>query len=203
MAFVYIFQSGDGNFFKIGMTRKDPEKRRKELSTGNPHPISVFDLIETDEANAVENYLHKKFDLYRIRGGDATEYFEIEPDRLKSGLEEARAFLDEYINLKRDSEELAASEETTGEEIDPDPEAEQLYGQILEVRRNIAKLELEQEMLERRLKLKIGKMDGIQGVATWKTQSRENLNRKALKEAYPDVYKEFAYSKTSRAFRLK
>ena len=44
MAFVYILQSGDENYFKIGRTKDDVEKRRKALSTGNPKELKLFDL---------------------------------------------------------------------------------------------------------------------------------------------------------------
>lgn len=35
MAYIYVFQSGQENLYKIGRTRGDVEKRRKDLSTGN------------------------------------------------------------------------------------------------------------------------------------------------------------------------
>ena len=54
MAFVYVFQSGDGNYFKIGRTKDEIEKRRKALSTGNPKELKLFDHIETDYDSEVE-----------------------------------------------------------------------------------------------------------------------------------------------------
>jgi hypothetical protein len=161
MAFVYIFQSGTDNFFKIGMTRKDPEKRRKELSTGNPYPLTLFDLIETEEANIVENYLHKKFAQYRVYGGTATEYFAIDPETLTIGLRESRKFLDEYMSLKAISTDLKNIAATTGEELEADDEAQELRQQVKDVQSRIAKLKLEEEFLKLKLQSKIGSADGI------------------------------------------
>ncbi len=61
MAHVYVFQSGGENLFKIRRTRGDVEKRRKDGSTGNPHPLTTSRVIETDHDSLFENFLHKKF----------------------------------------------------------------------------------------------------------------------------------------------
>ncbi len=57
MAYVYVFQRGGENLFKTGLTRGDVEKRRKDLSTGNPHPLTTFRVIETVHDSLPENFL--------------------------------------------------------------------------------------------------------------------------------------------------
>lgn len=47
MGYVYIYRSGDGNVFKIGKA-KDVGKRIKTHATGNPEPLTEFDVIETE-----------------------------------------------------------------------------------------------------------------------------------------------------------
>ena len=46
MAFVYVLRSGDEPLFKIGRTRGGLEARIRQLATGNPHRLTLFDHIE-------------------------------------------------------------------------------------------------------------------------------------------------------------
>ena len=90
MAFVYVFQSGDGNYFKIGRTKDEIEKRRKALSTGNPKELKLFDHIVTDYDSEVEKYLHKELYKYYSAEGDAKEIYLVELGILKEALDDAR-----------------------------------------------------------------------------------------------------------------
>ena len=201
MAFVYVFQSGSTNFFKIGRTKGDIEKRRKDLSTGNPEPLKLFDHIETDHDSLVEKYLHTKFFDQISKASDATEYFEIEPSVLQKGLEDARTFLDEYIPLHEQANELKEVE--SNDEIKtPDDESISLYKKLCALRGEMDGLKFEYEVLENRLKNKIGRAEAIDGVATWKTQVRMALDQKALKEKHPEIVEEFITEKKSRVFKL-
>lgn len=201
MPYVYIFQSGDTNYFKIGRTRSDVEQRRRELSTGNPHPLKLVDCIETDHDALVEKYLHTKFNQYLSKGSDATEYFEIEPNILSKGLAEARAFLAEYIPLHEQTEAFKDTE-TTGEVKVPNDEVIALYKQLLLLKGQIDGLQFERDVLENRIKSKIGDADGIEGVATWKTQVRMALDQAALKAQHPAIVEAFSKQQRSRVFKL-
>jgi excinuclease UvrABC nuclease subunit len=49
MGYVYIYRSGDGNVFKIGKA-KDIANRIRAHATGNPEPLTEFDVIESEHA---------------------------------------------------------------------------------------------------------------------------------------------------------
>jgi hypothetical protein len=64
MGYVYLMLSlsDDGTeFYKIGVTKRDPKIRVKELSTGNPNKISVHRKYETKNYLKVEQWLHRKY----------------------------------------------------------------------------------------------------------------------------------------------
>lgn len=62
MAYVYLIgDSGQDNTFKIGVTRKNVEKRIKQLQTGNGAEIYLVNSYETDYPFFVERLLHTKF----------------------------------------------------------------------------------------------------------------------------------------------
>jgi len=56
-------------------------------------------------------------------------------------------------------------------------------------------------LLENRLKIAIGRCDGIDGIATWRTQEAERLDQASLKSERPDIFK--MYSKSSRVRVLR
>ncbi len=201
MPYVYIFQNGKDNYFKIGRTKSTLEKRKKELSTGNPKPLTLFDFIETDQDSLVENYLHTKFYKYLCTEGDAKEFYFIEPENLHKGIEEAKKFLAEYLSALEESEKYAKCD-PNGTLLQPNDEIQEIYKDLRRVKEEIASLEFEKEILENKLKNKIGDTDGIEGIASWKTQIRSFLQQESLKEQYPDIYRQFSIEKKFRFFRL-
>ena len=64
MGYVYLLLQidFDGNeSYKIGITKNDPNKRVKQLQTGNPNKISLHRKYETKNYLKVEQWLHRKY----------------------------------------------------------------------------------------------------------------------------------------------
>jgi hypothetical protein len=64
MGYVYLFLEVDksGNeAFKIGITKNDPEKRIKQLQTGNSSKLSLLKFYESNNYLKVEQWLHRKY----------------------------------------------------------------------------------------------------------------------------------------------
>lgn len=200
MAYVYILKNGDSNYYKIGRTKGDIEKRRKSLSTGNPQPLSLFDFIETEHDVIVEKFLHIKFFDKLSKEGDSTEFYKIDPVELKNGLQEAKNFLAEYIPHNQAAEKLKVVE-SNGCSISPDDEILKIYHKLCRIKGIINNLQFEKEILENQLKSKIGNNDGIDGIATWKTQTQFRLDQKTFKEKHPDIYQAFAVESKTRIFK--
>jgi len=167
MAYVYFFRSGNENLFKIGKTaRDDVEDRIRDLSTGNPHPLTVFDAIETEDEDECEKYLHKILRSKRSRESAAQEFFEVAPDVLKSVIQDAREFLSEFLATKRAAERLA-DEKSEDRMVAPGDEDRTIYRRLLEVREQQDRCEYERKHLENKLKLSIGTAAGLEGIASW------------------------------------
>lgn len=60
-----IYAISDGHCVKIGYTSQPPEKRLRQLQTGNPRRLRLIDTLEGD--HEVESYIHRYFDKDRIR----------------------------------------------------------------------------------------------------------------------------------------
>ena len=201
MAFVYVFQSGDGNYFKIGRTKDEIEKRRKALSTGNPKELKLFDHIETDYDSEVEKYLHKKLYKYYSAEGDAKEFYLVEPGILKEAIDDAREYEQGFLPLKQEAKELA-KEDSNGEYADPDDQVLEMYRKLIDIRGQMDWLKIKSEILETKIKNRIRQMDGIKGIASWKTQVRFDFNKAKFEEHYPELHEKKKKKKKVRAFNI-
>ena len=77
MAHVYLIEDDTNNTFKIGLTKGDPNKRLKNLQTGNSSQLKIRYVFDTDYPYRLENMLHKHYQTSNIR----SEWFHIsDPD---------------------------------------------------------------------------------------------------------------------------
>jgi hypothetical protein len=62
--YVYLLMEVDANGnerYKIGETKNHPDKRLKQLQTGNSNIISTINYYESANYKKIERLLHKKF----------------------------------------------------------------------------------------------------------------------------------------------
>lgn len=77
MGYVYLLQSYDEyheRIFKIGFTRSNPEKRIKQLQTGNSEKIELLFSYESEYFTKIEKTLHNLFSIYNKSG----EWFKLD-----------------------------------------------------------------------------------------------------------------------------
>lgn len=64
MGYVYLIlevnQHGE-EYHKIGISKNEPEKRLKQLQTGNPNRIDILNFYESKNYKHVEKWLHSRF----------------------------------------------------------------------------------------------------------------------------------------------
>jgi len=203
MAYVYVRRSGTENLFKIGRTASDDvEDRIRHLSTGNPHRLTEFDVIETDDADEWERYLHKRLRSKRVRESSAQEFFEVTPEVLKSVIQDARAFLPEFMSTKQ-AVEFLADEKSEDRMVTPGDDEQALYERLLEVREQQDRCEYERRHLENKLKLIIGTAAGLDGIASWRTRMVPKLDQAAFREAHPELYRTYVKTSYERRFDLR
>ncbi|MFC6964939.1 GIY-YIG nuclease family protein [Halocatena marina] len=74
---VYLMDSG--SVTKIGYAT-DPDARLSSAQSGNPQPLRLVGVIETDHALRLEEKLHRLLSDYRCEMGGGTEWFDLPPD---------------------------------------------------------------------------------------------------------------------------
>lgn len=201
MAFVYVLRSGDENLFKIGRTDGDVDARIRQLATGNPCKLTKFDVIETEHDSLCETYLHRILRSRKSLASEAREFFAITPEELGSVICEAREFLAEFVAKQKEADRLSA-EEPDGVLLKPGDPEWSIYNNLLAAREEEDNYHYQRLLLENKLKIAIGRSDGLDGIATWRTQAVERLDQAALKSAQPDIFKMYLKTSRTRVLRL-
>lgn len=108
MGHVYILQSGDEHLFKIGMTRGDVAARMRGLSTGNPHRLTEYASIVTEQPSKVESFLQGLLRSKKSRRSDATEFYAVSPTELDAAIEHAREYAEHDLVQEAEVDRLAS-----------------------------------------------------------------------------------------------
>jgi hypothetical protein len=66
--------------YKIGYTRRDIQKRIKEIKTGNGHDIYLVDSFNSKWGTKIESKLHTTFKMKKVSG----EWFDLNDEEVKS-----------------------------------------------------------------------------------------------------------------------
>jgi hypothetical protein len=201
MGYVYIYRSGDGNVFKIGRSI-DYDRRVKAHATGNPEPLTQFDVIETEHAPQCETYLHHRLRSKQSRrGGEGKEWFEVDPEELAAMIADARHYTEEVLPMIAEAEALAI-QQCDERILEPTATDWGTYLALVGVREKYETLEFDLHRLEAQLKLAIGTASGMERVANWKTVSRHSFDAITFKARHPELYDSFARETHSRSFNL-
>lgn len=103
MGYIYLIIQTDnkGNeLYKIGLTKKDPILRTKELQTGNPNNISLLKYYETSNYIKLEKLLHKKHSSKKTLANN--EWFALSNEDVMDFLKECKK-LDTIIDSMKDN----------------------------------------------------------------------------------------------------
>lgn len=68
MGYVYLIESYNTQFYKIGVSKNHPNKRVKQLATGNADELRLITYYQTENYRKLEKWLHRKFDALRLEG---------------------------------------------------------------------------------------------------------------------------------------
>lgn len=97
MGFVYLLGDFEQeNIYKIGITRKNIDKRIKQLQTGNSGEIFLLKFYETEYPFLIERFLHQKFKVKNKKG----EWFYLEPENVHNFEKLCKDFEETIISLK-------------------------------------------------------------------------------------------------------
>jgi len=92
---IYLIKSLNEGIYKIGVSKR-PNKRLKELQTGNPSPVEILYLYETENAYKIEKSLHNRYSHFNTHG----EWFELSIKEEMSFIDNCKKIEETFILLK-------------------------------------------------------------------------------------------------------
>ena len=96
MKFVYLIQSLENSYYKIGIS-KHPKKRIKELQTGNSSELKLVDFYPSEFANQIEKTLQRRYSHLRKEG----EWFDMGISNEVSFIRECQKIEETLNHLKK------------------------------------------------------------------------------------------------------
>jgi hypothetical protein len=184
---VYVLREGRSNIFKIGRTSGDTDAVIRRLQTGNSQPLSLFDLVVTEQESACEAFFHRRLRSRRPLQGGGWEFFEVEATEMRQIVSEFRAMFEQLEQTRQIVSGLIA-QESRDVLIEPNSEDKELLLRLMRNKEEQEYLRFECELIESKLKQRIGTASGIRGLATWKTQLTRRYCDKLFRDSEPDTY---------------
>jgi hypothetical protein len=201
MELVYFLRSGNTDLFKIGFTTGTIEDRINDLSTGNPCPLSVFDVIQTEKGSVCETYIHKILTTKKFFGNGGTEFFRLSDDELNLAISKARNYMPTFI-AKKQTVELLSKTKSEDRTITPTTDLIESFKRLLEIKEKIAELENEKDFIEFEMKIAIGNASTLEGIATWKSSYVKKFCQKDFMNDHKELFEKYNQSQLQRKFLL-
>jgi hypothetical protein len=67
MKYIYLIQSLENSYYKIGVS-KNPQRRIKELQTGNSSELKLVESYQSEYADKIERTLQRRYSHLRKEG---------------------------------------------------------------------------------------------------------------------------------------
>ncbi len=93
---IYLIKSLNEGVYKIGVS-KSPNKRLKQIQTGNPAPVEILYLYETENAYKIEKALHNRYSHFNTHG----EWFELSIKEEMSFIDNCTKIEETFNSLKK------------------------------------------------------------------------------------------------------
>jgi len=102
MGYVYLILSVDINgneYYKIGVTKNTPEKRLKQLSTGNQSKLQLINSYKSENYLKIEKWLHRK---HQNKTQAENEWRSLDDSDVMSFLNDCKK-IDETVTILKDN----------------------------------------------------------------------------------------------------
>lgn len=95
---IYLIKA-DGDYdtrYKIGITKKTPQQRLKQLQTGNPYKLEIVDIYQSEFADKIERTFHNIYNSNNTHG----EWFELDMEQIFEFKDNCRKYEKNFEILK-------------------------------------------------------------------------------------------------------
>jgi hypothetical protein len=203
MGFAYVLRIGEGrDLYKVGKAR-DHEERRKTLSTGSADRLTEFALIESERYAKVEEYIKDHLQARRWRGGEGTEIYQVPEDELLRVLDGARDYDANVLPGIAEVTRLAKEPCDRGLVITPGEAQWEIYQEVLRLKEIELVAKYKRERIEMELKRLMGTASAMDGIATWRSETKRIFNAARFRLDHRDLHEQYKDPTHSRPFRIR
>ena len=96
MKYIYLIQSLEEGYYKIGVS-KNPQRRIKELQTGNSSPLKLVETYQSEYADKIERTLQRRYSHLNKEG----EWFDMSIQEEVMFVKNCKAIEENLIFLKK------------------------------------------------------------------------------------------------------
>ncbi len=173
----------DFGLVKVGITKKDVERRIEQLQTGNPYQIRCAASFPSPVARQVENWVHRAYasrvaQLEWLRLGRS----EI-PDLVKAAQQEG-----ERLARIAEASVRWGRQESNGKERQPGAEERDLHAEVRHVLADLWPVTFRLEHTKSRIALKAGRVLRIPGIVRmWRFSPSRRFNSKMAIDTFHEL----------------
>jgi len=96
MKYIYLILSLENSYYKIGVSRC-PQKRIKQLQTGNSSELKLIETYQSEYADLIEKTLHRRYSYLKKEG----EWFNLSVENEVSFKKECQQIEENILILKK------------------------------------------------------------------------------------------------------
>jgi len=96
MKYIYLIQSLEEGYYKIGVS-KNPQRRIKELQTGNSSPLKLIETYQSEYADKIERTLQRRYSHLNKEG----EWFDMSIEEEVTFVKNCKAIEENLVFLKK------------------------------------------------------------------------------------------------------
>ena len=156
--------------------------------------------VETVDPARYEKHLHSVLEPLRVSG--TREWFTLTHEAVAEAVAAAETWAADDLARELQAAELAKAP-SDGRLVEPSAHARNLYEELRRLRAEEYKARVRRLRVENELRVLIGGHDGIEGIASWKSQTQRRFQLARFRSAYPDLYESLVEPFIVRPFRLR
>jgi hypothetical protein len=186
---IFVLRDNFSNKFKIRRADVPVEAAAKMLESNCSRPLSIFEVLQIEQDAVCEFMINRRIREHQLVSPCNDGWFLLDPISMLTIVRDIRQIFEE-METAREAVCRYANEPCAATIVEPTDEDRELVRQIKANRDEREFLAFECEILENRLKQRIGRTSGVRGLATWKTQVSRIYSEALFRESDPALYQQ-------------
>lgn len=202
MGTAYVYSLGDTGIYKVGRT-KDLEKRQGAYETISTERLVLYAQIETSNETGIEKFMKDRLQSRRWLGSRGRELYEVGQAELDEVIAAAENWNSDVLPKMVEAAKLS-KQRCDGRVLVPGDIERELHRELLRLRQIELTAAQEQERIQTELKILMQTASRLDGIVTWKNETRATFDAARLKGERREIHDEYNNKVTiTRPFKVR